>query len=154
MLSEEERHEIMKEAAMFPHPEAACVEALKVVQSHRGWVSDEGIRDVADILGMPAEDVDGVATFYTRIYRKPVGRNVILLCDGAGCMIAGYESLYSYISSRLSVRFGETTGDGRFTLLPVSCLGRCDRSPCMMINDDTYDQLTIGDIETVLDKYR
>ena len=132
----------------------ACIDALKIVQKYRGWVSDEAVRDIAKLLSISNEEVDVVATFYSRIYRKPVGRNVILLCDSVSCMIMGYQSLYDYISGRLGIRFGETTPEGRFTLLPVSCLGDCDNAPAMMINDDHYNRLTIEKIDELLQRYK
>ena len=94
MLSEEEIKEIRNEISQYPYPAVACIDALKIVQQHRGWVSDESVRDIARVLDISNEEVDGVATFYSRIYRKPVGRNVILVCDSVSCMIMGYESLY------------------------------------------------------------
>jgi NADH-quinone oxidoreductase subunit E len=153
MLTEHERHEILEEAKQYPYLRAVCVDALKIVQKHRGWVSDESLKDVAGLLGLSADEVEGVATFYSRIYRYPVGRNVILICDSVSCMIMGYEQLYDHISKKLGIRFGETTADGRFTLLPVSCLGNCDRAPAMMVNEDLHDLLTKEKIEQVLETY-
>lgn len=154
MLSEQENREIDEEIKQYPYKEAACVDALKIVQHHRGWISDEAVKDIASKLGLSADEVDGVATFYTRIYRKPVGRNIILVCDGISCMVMGYESLYEYIANKLAIKFGETSGDGRFTLLPVSCLGDCDHAPAMMINDDHYNNLTFERIDEILANYR
>jgi NADH-quinone oxidoreductase subunit E len=154
MLSEEEIKEIQKEIKQYPYPKVACIDALKIVQKHRAWVSDESVRDIAELLGMSDEDVDGIATFYSRIYRKPVGRNIILLCDSISCMIMGYESLYEYLSKKLGIRFGETTADGRFTILPNSCLGDCDNAPVMMINNEHFNRLTIEKINTILDSYK
>ena len=136
MLSPKEKEEIQEEIKLYPYKAAACIDALKIVQEHRGWISDEAVSDIAAELEIPAEEVDSIATFYTRIYRKPVGRNIILICDNISCMIMGYESVYKKISEKLSIRFGETTADGRFTLLPISCLGDCDHAPSMMINHD------------------
>src|SRR5665647_170671 len=153
MLTEEEIQEIRNEVSQYPFPAVACIDALKIVQQHRGWVSDESVRDVAKVLGISNEDVDSVATFYSRIYRKPVGRNVILVCNSVSCMIMGYESIYSYISGKLKISFGETTPDGRFTLLPVTCLGDCDNAPALMINDDLYNKLTPAIINEILGKY-
>jgi NADH-quinone oxidoreductase subunit E len=154
MLSEIEIKEIEEEIRQYPHPSGACIDALKIIQKHRGWVSDESVKDIGRLLGISAEEVDGVATFYSRIYRKPVGRNVILLCDSISCMIMGYGSLYEYMSEKLSVRFGDTTDDGRFTLLPISCLGDCDNAPAMMINTDHYNKLTKEKIDELLDLYK
>ena len=154
MLSEEEKIEILKETKLYPYPSAACIDALKIVQQSRGWVSDEAVKEIAQFLEMSNEDVDGVATFYSRIYRKPVGRNVILLCDGVSCMIMGYESILEHISNKLNIGFGQTTPDNRYTLLPISCLGDCDHAPAMMINSDHYNKLTMDRVDEILEKYK
>jgi NADH-quinone oxidoreductase subunit E len=153
MLSEEEIKEINEEIKQYPYPAVACIDALKIVQHHRGWVSDESVKDIAELLKISNEEVDGVATFYSRIYRKPVGRNVILICDSVSCMVMGYQSIYEYISKKLGISFGETTTDRRFTLLPNSCLGDCDNAPAMMINNDHYNRLTIAGIDELLALY-
>jgi len=154
MITESERKEINEEKKLYPYPEAACIDALKIVQKQRGWISDEAIRDIAAELNMSDDEVDGIATFYSRIYRQPVGRNIILVCEGISCMVMGYQSLSRYISEKLGIGFGETTGDGRFTILPVSCLGDCDHAPVMMINEDHYGNLTPDMIDLILDNYQ
>lgn len=153
MLSEREKKEIHEEINLYPYPGAACIDALKIVQNHRGWISDEAVNDIASELGLSVDEVDSVATFYTRIYRKPTGRNIILVCEGISCMIMDYESLYDYISKKLNLKFGETSDDGRFTLLPVSCLGDCHHAPVLMINDDHYDNLAFDKLDEILGKY-
>jgi len=153
MLTEKEKYEIMEEVKQYPYPAGACIDALKIVQNHRGWISDEAVKDIAQELMMSNEEVDGVATFYSRIYRKPVGRNVILVCDSITCMIMGYDSIYQYLSAKLGINFGETTADSRFTLLPISCLGDCDHAPAMMINNHHYNNLTTEMIDELLDNY-
>jgi NADH-quinone oxidoreductase subunit E len=154
MLTEEEKKEILEEIKQYPYPAVACIDALKIIQHHRGWVSDESVREIAQILMMSNEEVDSVATFYSRIYRKPVGRNVILICDSVSCMIMGYGSIYDYLSKRLGISFGETTSDGRFTLLPISCLGDCDHAPAMMINNDHFNNLTINKVDELIGSYK
>jgi NADH-quinone oxidoreductase subunit E len=154
MLTQEEIKEIQEEIKQYPYPAVACIDALKIVQNHRGWVSDEAVKAIAQLLSISNEEVDGVATFYSRIYRKPVGRNVILICDSVSCMIMGYGSIYEFISKRLSIKFGETTSDGRFTLLPISCLGDCDNAPAMMINNDHFNRLTVKKVEELLEQYK
>src|ERR1035437_1835558 len=154
MLTEEEKKEIEEEIKQYPYPVVACIDALKIVQNHRGGVSDESVKDIAQLLSVSNEEVDGVATFYTRIYRKPVGRHVILICDSVSCMIMGYVSLYEYLSKKLGISFGGTTSDGRFTLLPSSCLGDCDNAPVMMINNDHFNSLNIEKIDELLVHYK
>lgn len=120
MLTAEERQEIEAELAHYPTREAVCIDAMKIVQRHRGWVSDESIRDIAELLEMSAADLDGVATFYNLIFRKPVGRHVIMVCNSVSCWIMGYERIREHLTARLGIEFGETSPDGRFTLLPAS----------------------------------
>lgn len=153
MLTEEERSEILEEVKMYTHPQGACIDALRIVQHSRRWVSDENVRDIAQLLNISVEDVDSVASFYSRIYRKPVGRNIILICDSMVCMMMGGESLYDYFREKLRIGFSETTQDGRFTLLPISCLGDCDHAPSFMINGDHYNNLTKEKIDNILEKY-
>jgi NADH-quinone oxidoreductase subunit E len=154
MLTPEERQEIEAELAHYPTKQAVCIEALKVVQRHRGWVSDEGLQDIGDALDRTPEELDGVATFYNLVFRKPVGRHVALICDSVSCWIMGYEKLCQALTSRLKVGLGETTPDNRFTVLPIVCLGICDHAPAMMIDDDLYRDLDPGHLDGMLDKYK
>ena len=107
----------------------------------------------ADWLEVSAEELDSVATFYNMIHRRPVGRHVILLCDSISCWVMGYENLRDAVMQRLSVKYGETTADNRFTLLPNPCLGTCDHAPALMIDNDLYRDLTVGQLPDILDKY-
>jgi NADH-quinone oxidoreductase subunit E len=153
MLTPEERHEIEVELARYPIRQSVSIDALQIVQRHRGWVSDESLKDLAEFLEMSVEDLDGVATFYNLIFRKPVGRHVIMLCDSVSCWIMGYERLRDQLSRRLGVRMGETTGDGRFTLLPIVCLGTCDHAPAMMVDGDLHRDLDPQQIDGILEPY-
>lgn len=136
-----------------PMPRAGCIEALTVVQRHRGWVSDEGVIDVAALLGMTPAEVDSVATFYNFIFRGPVGRHVVLLCDSISCWVMGYENLLDHLKTKLGVEPGGTSADGRFTLLPNVCLGACDEAPAMMVDDELYGRLTPAKIDEILERY-
>ena len=153
MLTEEEKREIDAELLHYPTSRAGCVDALKVVQRHRGWVSDDSLGDVAEYLAMSRAELDNVATFYNIIFRQPVGRHVILLCNSISCWVMGYEALHRYLSERLGVNLGETTADGRFTLLPNVCLGTCNRAPAMIIDDDLYTDLAPGKLDAILERY-
>ncbi len=154
MLSTEEISKIDHEIELVPVRKAACIEALKIVQAHRGWISDESLRDIATHMEMSAEELDAVATFYNLIFRKPVGRNIILLCDSISCYVMGYEKVYEHLQTRLHIKFGETTPDGRFTLLPNACLGCCDHAPVLMINDDLYKDFTYDELDELLKIYK
>jgi NADH-quinone oxidoreductase subunit E len=153
MLTSEERREIEAEIAQYPSKQAACIDALKIVQCHRGWVSDESIGDIAELLSMSPADLDSVATFYNLIYRKPVGRHVILVCNSVSCWIMGYERLRDRLNQVLGIQFGETTTDGRFTLLPIVCLGACDHAPTLMVDNDLHRDLSPDSAERMLENY-
>jgi NADH-quinone oxidoreductase subunit E len=153
MLGTEEKRQIEAELEQYDHKRAACVEALKVVQQHHGWVSDENLRELASILEMSPDELDAVATFYSLIFRRPVGRHVILICDSISCWILGYQDIRQHLKERLGIEEGETTEDGRFTLLPIPCLGTCDHAPAMMIDDDLHQDLTREKVDQILARY-
>lgn len=154
MLSEAERQEIEAELEHYPHKINARIDALKIVQKHRGWVSDEGVRDIANFLEITPDAVDSVATFYNLIFRRPVGEHVIRVCSSVSCWIMGYEQIRNHLSERLNIHFGETTGDGRFTMTPIQCLGTCDHAPALMIDEELYRDLTPEKVDAILQQYR
>ena len=126
---------------------------MKIVQKHRGWVSDESLEDLAPLLEMSVAELDNVATFYNLIYRKPVGENVILLCDSISCWLMGYEGIRDHLQERLGIQYGQTTSDGKFTLLPMVCLGTCDHAPAMMVGEELYRDLSPEKVDQILEKY-
>lgn len=153
MLSTEEIDEIEKAIRLVPVRKAAGIEALKIVQEHRRWVSDESLREVAAYMRMSPEELDSIATFYNMIFRRPVGRHVILVCDSISCWVMGYENILTHLSNRLDVKLGQTTKDDRFTLLPNCCLGTCDCAPALMIDNDLYRNLSTDQLDEILAKY-
>jgi NADH-quinone oxidoreductase subunit E len=153
MLTEEEKREIEAEFPRYEQKRAVGIEALKVVQRHRGWVSDEVLREVAAFLDMTPDELDNVATFYNLIFRRPVGRHVILVCDSVTCWIMGYERLLQALQDRLQLKLGETSSDNRFTLLPIVCLGTCDHAPAMMIDEDLHQNVDPSRLEEILERY-
>ena len=130
------REEIVALAEAAETKRAAGLDALKVVQKRFGYVSDPHLAEVAALLDMTPAELDGVATFYNLIFRRPVGRHVILLCDSVACWIMGEGGARAQLRERLGIKPGETTADGRFTLLPIVCLGHCDHAPAMMVDED------------------
>jgi len=149
-LSPSERQLIEAECAHYPERRAAAIEGLKIVQQHRGWVSDGSLQALARFLAMPVGELEGVATFYNLIFRQPVGEHVILLCDSVCCWIQGAELLRDHLCHRLQIQPGETSADGRFTLLPIVCLGDCDRAPTLLIDGEQYAHLTPAKLDRIL----
>jgi NADH-quinone oxidoreductase subunit E len=149
-LTPEEIHEIEHEKTHYPYAQAVGLEALKIVQKHHGWVSDESLLAVAEYLDIPPDDLEGVATFFNLIYRRPVGKNVILFCDSVACWMLGCDSLKGHITRTLGIDYGQTTSDNQFTLIPVPCLGDCDKAPTMMVGDTQYRNLTPEKIDQII----
>ena len=152
-LHSDERAAIEHTMAHFEDARAACIDALRIVQKRRGWVPEDAIYGIAEVLGIPAADVEGVATFYSRIFRQPVGRHVIFVCDSISCFLTDYQAVVQAISARLGIGMGETTADGRFTLLPICCLGNCDKGPSIMIDDDTHGPVAPEGVAALLEQY-
>ena len=153
MLSDAEIQAVESITKRYENPQGASIEALREIQRSRGWVSDEALCDVARVLGLSPDELDGVATFYNLIFRRPVGRSVILLCDSVSCWVMGCEALRKKLESGLGVKLGETTPDGRFTLLPTVCLGACDHAPAMMVGDNLFGDLDPDRLDVILDWY-
>lgn len=153
ILSDSERAAIEHELHHYEDSRAASIEALKIVQRARGWVPDGAIAAIGELIGIPASDVEGVATFYSQIFRQPVGRHIIRVCDSMVCYIGGHESVVASIQQQLGIGLGGTTADGRFTLLPVCCLGNCDKAPALMIDDQTFGDVQPDGVAQLLEAY-
>ncbi len=154
MLSTAETEAIAAIARRYENKQAASIEALREIQRAHGWVSDENLADIASLLEMSPDELDAVATFYNLIFRREVGRHVILFCNSVSCWIMGCEPLRRHLESRIGAGFGQTATDGRFTLLPIVCLGACDHAPTMMIDDDLHGDLDPQKVDEVLTQYR
>jgi NADH-quinone oxidoreductase subunit E len=154
MLSEAEMREIEEELSHSPSKQAACIEALKVIQRNRGWVSDESLAELAEFMKMSPAELDSVATFYNLIFRREVGRHVILICDSVSCWITGYDNLVAHFKNKLGIEPGQTTNDGRFTLLTIPCLGVCEHAPAMVVDRQTFWELTEDKIDKILEDFK
>ena len=153
-LSSEEIAEIEAEISHLPDRESAAIDALMIIQKHRGWVSDESLKAAAQLLEMSSAELDSVATFYNLIFRQPVGRHVVMVCDSVSCYVMGSDGLAREVQERLGVKFGETTPDGRFTLLPIVCLGACDRAPTLLIDEDLHGPIDSSSLEQIFAEYK
>jgi NADH-quinone oxidoreductase subunit E len=152
MLPKELKESLTKHIASVAHPRELVVDVIFAVQDHYGYLTDEAVVEVAELLDMSPLEVEELATFYNFVYRKPVGKYVIHVCDSLVCWMAGYESLVHHLSQKLGIKMGETTQDGLFTLLPVCCIGYCDRAPAVLINKKVYGPLTVEKLDDLLEK--
>lgn len=112
-----------------------------------GWLPNRAIGEASEIVGVAKPEVEGVATFFNWFFREPVGRKVIVVCDSISCYLGGCDKNLEHLESRLGIQLGETTPDGEYTLLPVVCLGNCDKAPCMMVGDDLHSNITPEELD-------
>jgi len=151
MIPADLRQSLKEHIDQVEHPRELAVDVIFAIQDFYGNLTDEGVREAAELLDMSPLEIDQLATFYTFIYREPVGKYVIHVCDSVVCWVNGYESVWEYLSRKLGIQAGETTSDGLFTLLKVCCIGYCDRSPAMLINRKAYGNLTAEKIDEILE---
>lgn len=152
-LTPEEIAEIDHEMELYPDKKAVGLEALKIVQKHQGWVSDESLMAISRYLEIPIADLEGVATFFNLVYRQPVGKRVILFCRSVSCWITGCDDIHAHIKQKLGIDYGETSADNQYTLIPVPCLGDCDKGPVMMVGEDLHRNLTPEKVDEIIASY-
>jgi len=152
MLPDELKLKLRKMIAEAESPREKAVDVMFEIQELQGWMSDEAMAEAAVLLGMTPLELDELATFYDYIYRSPVGKYVIKVCDSTVCWLEGHQRVIDCVSERAGVPMGGTSPDGLFTLLPVCCIGYCDRAPAMVINKQVYGKLTPEKIGRILDK--
>ena len=149
-LSLAEIKEIKAEMRHYEDKTAVSIEALKIVQKHRGWVSDECLVVVAELLGISPAQLEGVATFYNLIYRQPVGKTVIHFCNSVTCWMLGSDQVCEQLCRHLKVELGEMSEDGEYTILPIVCLGACDHAPVVMVGDELKLDITEDAVNEIL----
>jgi NADH-quinone oxidoreductase subunit E len=154
MLPKELLETLQAQIAKAEQPHELAVDIMLSLQQYYGYLSDEALEEGARLLDMTPLELEELATFYDFIYRKPVGKFVIHVCDGVVCWMNGYESVMDYLCKKLGNKPGETTKDGLFTILPTACIGYCDLSPAMLINGRPYGPLTPEKIDDILNRLR
>jgi len=154
MLPDDLKNSLADKINRVEHPREMVVDVIFAIQEHYGFLTDEGVEETARLVGMSPLEVEQLATFYTFIYREPVGKYVIHVCDSVVCWMNGFETIKDYLSQKLGIQDGETSSDGLFTLLPVCCVGYCDRSPAILINKKVYGNLTTAKIDEILEKLK
>ena len=146
----EARERIDRILARYPTKQAALLPVLWVAQETWGWVSREAAEEVARLLELTPAHVSGVLTFYTMYNLRPVGRHLLQFCTSISCHIAGADQLLDHCRSRLGIDLGQTTADGRFTMVEVECIAGCDRAPSMMINDAYHEPMDAARLDALL----
>ena len=150
MISEQAKQRMRDLAARYPVARSAVMPALHMVQQEEGYITDEGLQAVAEALNMTADDVESVATFYTMYYQQPKGKKVIKVCNSISCYLRNCDALVEHLQKRLGIKPGETTPDGKYTLMTVECLASCTTAPAMQVNDEFVENVTLESADALL----
>jgi NADH-quinone oxidoreductase subunit E len=154
MIPEELREHLKTRIAEAESPREQAINVMYEIQRHYGYLTDEGVHEAAALLGMTPLEVEELATFYDFIYREPVGRFVLHVCDGVVCWMFHEGSLFDYLCQKLGVCAGEVTADGMFTVLPTACIGYCDQAPAMVVNGQFFGNLSPHRIDKILEQLK
>ncbi len=154
MIDANLKKHLEERVAAAVEPREAAVEVMKELQRHYGWLTDEAVGEAAALLGLSPLQIEELATFYEMIYRRPVGKKVVHVCDSISCWAMGGETLLQQLAARLDIAVGATTADGMFTLLPCCCLGNCGESPTMLVGDKLYGRLSVEKALDILQQER
>jgi len=149
-FSESAKKELEKIRARYPSSQASLLPALWLAQKEFGYVSEEVVSYLSKALELPKSRIYGVASFYTMFNKKPVGKYLVQVCGNISCAMMGAEGLFDYLSRKLGIKEGETSKDGKFTLIKVECLGACGEAPMMQVNDNYYGNLTKEKVDKIL----
>lgn len=150
-LTPEREKQVDDIVARYPTKRAAILPVLWVCQQQHGWVSPDVLRYVADRLEVTTATVKGVTTFYTMFFEEPVAPNKVWVCRTLSCDLRGGKSVQEHLERRFGCGVGESSEDGKFTLLKAECLAACGQAPMVQINDRYYENLTVEELDRVLD---
>jgi NADH-quinone oxidoreductase subunit E len=149
-FSEEELAEVGRLKALYPHPKAAIMPVLWMAQKKWGWLSEDVMRYVGEVMELPYAHVLGVATFYTMYFKKPMGRNHIQVCTNVSCMLRGGQDIYRHVSTSLGIGHNEATADGKYSLEEVECMGACGGAPMIAINETFHENVDVSKVDSAI----
>jgi NADH-quinone oxidoreductase E subunit len=153
MISEQAKEKMRAIAARYPKARSAVMPALYIAQQEEGYITQDGLRAVADAIGMTVDDVESVATFYTMYYQQPPGKKVIKVCTSISCYLRQCDALVEHLERRLDIKRGETTPDGNYTLLTAECLASCGTAPVLQVNDHFVENVTPAMVDALIDEW-
>ena len=136
------------------HKKSSLIPLLQATQDAKGYIPEEAIYYISNLLDVPVAEIYGVITFYAQFRMAPLGKNIIRICEGTACHVNGAKSIVTVLEEELGNTVDETTKDGLFTLQSVACIGCCSLAPVIMINDDTHGNLTTTKVRKVIKKYK
>lgn len=155
IFNEEDLKKVEEIKSRYPQSQAALLPVLWMVQEKEGWISEDSMKYVGDLLNIPYEHIYGVITFYTMFNDKPRGKYHLQICTNVSCMLRGGYELFKYASEKLKIKNNETTEDGMFTIEEVECLGSCGTAPMMQVNNKEYfENLSVEKFEKIIENFR
>jgi NADH-quinone oxidoreductase subunit E len=154
MIPEELRTQLQAKIAAADNAREQAINVMYEIQRYYGYLTDEGLGEAAAMVGATPLEMEELATFYDFIYREPVGRFVLHVCDGVVCWMFHEGSLFDYLCQKLGVCAGEVSADGMFTVLPTACIGFCDQAPAMVVNGRFFGNLTPESIDEILEQLK
>jgi NADH-quinone oxidoreductase subunit E len=140
--------------ARYPRPKSALIPLLHLAQEQDGYVADDAMVHIADLVGVTPAEVLGTCSFYEMFKREPVGDYVVNVCTNIACLLVGGEELLEHLEERLEIKAGSTTADGAFTLEDVECIAACTEAPCLQVNYRYFYKVTPDAADALLDDLR
>jgi len=153
-FSKEELQKIDEIKKRYPEQKAAIMPVMWMAQKKFGWISDDVNQYIAELLNLSYAHVQGVASFYTMYFKKPMGKYHVQICTNVSCMLLGGEEIYMHVCDKLGLKNLETTTDGKFSIEEVECMGACGGAPMIAINEDYYENMDIAKVDALLDSLK
>jgi len=151
MLTEEEQTHLQDHIASYPEARAGAVYTLQFLQKKVGYLSDEAVGEASRLTGLSITQLDELITFYTLLFRRPVGKHIIRICDSIACHLAGADKMAAEAERLLGVPMGTNSPDGSVTVMPSICLGLCERAPAALVDDDAAGPLNAAELKSLID---
>jgi len=145
---------LIKIVEEYKDSKSNLIQILNAVQEYYGYVPKDAVLYISKEMQIPASEIYGVVTFYSRFSLKPKGKYNICVCQGTACFVKGAERILDKVKQELGIEVGETTEDGKFSLEPTRCLGACGLAPVFTINGEVYGKATVEKVKKVLDEYK
>ncbi|MFA5511739.1 MAG: NAD(P)H-dependent oxidoreductase subunit E [Candidatus Kapaibacterium sp.] len=146
----EELQEVQKHISKYPEKKAAIMPVLWMAQKKWGWLSLDVMRYVSQLLDLPLSHVEGVASFYTMYFKKPMGKYHVQVCTNVSCMLRKGDEIYKHVAEKLGIKHNECSEDGFYSLEEVECMGACGGAPVVVINEDFYENVDISKVDDLL----
>jgi NADH-quinone oxidoreductase E subunit len=154
MFTEENLQKVDELKSKYPTAKALTLPVLWIAQEQFGWISNDVMKYISDLIQIPYSHVYSVATFYAMYNKKPVGKFHLKVCTNISCQLLGAEKLVDHLCKKLNVKQCDITSDGKFSVSEVECLGSCGTAPTMQVNDDYFENLTSEKIDSLIDKLK